>query len=419
MANLNKQNAPVMNPTEVVKAYLAAFAQKDWGKAIALLHEEVIWHVDGDANVPTVGLLRGPVQVRKWLERFPSHFEPLDFTLAEFIEQDENVLVLGRFRHLITETGNRVGSDMVIHFKVSQSKISRYQIFEDSALLSRAFNSQDTWQQHQIKINGTLYHYREQGEGPTLFFAHGLFVDGEIFNDQINVLSQSFRCIVMDMPGHGQSGFNPDGWTLDDISRDFALMIQELSLREVTFIGQSQGGMVGLRLAASFPDLLSGLILIGTSARAEYPEREDSWQRRRDIMLNGSRPELDTMFTAIQREIYGEEGLRRHASFITHERNLMMTLPRSGLALAMDAAVFNRDDIRALLPSIRIPALVICGDADRATPVGLSREIADVIPDTKLIVLTGAGHHPVVDAAQQVTRAIGDFLLSRAKLPPR
>ncbi|MDN9006648.1 alpha/beta hydrolase, partial [Staphylococcus aureus] len=83
----------------------------------------------------------------------------------------------------------------------------------------------------------------------------------------------------LDMPGHGESSFNHRGWSLDDIADDLALMINELSLGPVVFIGQSQGGMVGIRLAAKHPELLSGLVLIGTSAREEDPQRYGTWER--------------------------------------------------------------------------------------------------------------------------------------------
>lgn len=411
MTLINKQQTAATKPTDVVKAYLAAFACEAWDEAVALLDKEVVWHVDGDVKVPTVGVLKGAEQVKTWLQRFPEHFTPQDFTLSEFIEQDNNVLVLGRFRHRIALTGNSVGSDMIIHFQVMRGKITRYQIFEDSALLCRAFNPHDDWQQQQIKLNGTVYHYRERGEGPTILFAHGLFADHTIFTEQVNRLSQHFRCILIDMPGHGQSGYDPEGWTLDAISQDFALMIQARSLGEVIFIGQSQGGMVGIRLAARYPECVSRLILIGTSARAEYPERLTEWQTRREILSEGNARDREEVLRAMQAQIYGEQALLTQADFLSKERGKLLALPPVGLALAIDAAVFTRGDIRALLPSVAIPALILCGEEDRATPVALSQEIAEAMPFATLVLIAGAGHHPVVDAAREVTEAIERFLL--------
>ncbi|MEJ4047027.1 alpha/beta fold hydrolase [Erwinia sp. SLM-02] len=398
--------------TAVVNAYFAAFAQGNIAEATALLADDVVWHIDGDPRVSTTGLLRGPEQVRGWLERFPDHFKPEVFAINQLIEHNNSVLAIGRFRHTVLSTGNTIGSDMIIHFTVADSKIARYQIFEDSALLQRAFDASDSWQDQQIKINGTLYRYRDCGEGPTLLFAHGLLVDRDVFAAQVRVLSRTHRCIVLDMPGHGQSGFRPDGWTLDDISGDLALMIRELSLGKVTFIGQSQGGMVGIRLAARDPDCVAGLILIGTSARAEYPERLEQWQAQREVILNGSDEQRASLFADIQRRLNGQRWLTEHPVDVKRERAVMLGHSRTGLALALDAAVFTRGDIRALLPLISVPTLIISGESDRATPPALSAEMAQAIPDATLRTLAETGHHPTIESADAVTQAVVSFLFN-------
>ncbi|MNG75355.1 AB hydrolase superfamily protein YdjP [compost metagenome] len=410
MELFDSRTASNLSPTKVVEAYFSAFAQGNIHDVITLLDDNVVWHIDGNLNVSTVGILQGPMQVKQWLESFPRNFQPREFRVAELIEHNDSVLALGRFRHTVLSTGNTLGSDMVIHFKVSQSKITRYQIFEDSALLSRAFDPADEWPRQQIKVNGTLYRYWDRGEGPTLVFAHGLFVNHDAFAAQVEVLSESYRCIVLDMPGHGQSGYNPDGWTLDDLCRDLALMLQELSLGKITFVGQSQGGMIGIRLAARYSELLSGLVLIGTSARAEFPERLNSWQKRRETLLNGTEQEREAEFAAIQRHINGEAWWLKNPAEVIREREVMLAHDRAGLALALDAAVFTRGDVLDLLPHIRVPALVICGDNDTATPVELSREMVAAIPEASLLTLANVGHHPTIESPLDVTDAIVEFL---------
>ena len=416
METINTEGQQVRSAKKTVEAYLAAFAKGNTDDIISLLDDNVVWHIDGEPGVSTVGLLKGPTRVRRWLQSFPQNFKPLAFSINDIISSHDSVLVLGRFRHRVLSTGNCVGSDMVIHFKVSGGKITRYQIFEDSALLSRAFDVSDDWQFQQVRINGTLYKYRDIGEGPTLLFAHGLFATNEIFSAQFQELSQSYRCIVLDMPGHGESEYHPDGWDLDDLSQDLALMIDELSLGKVTVIGQSQGGMVGIRLAASYPQRVNGLVLIGTSARKEFPERLENWKRQRDILLTGSEDEREELFKKIQRVVNSEEWLLNNPEEARHERRMMLSHNRSGLALALDAAVLKRGDITELLTDIRAPALIICGEQDGATPAELSREMASRIPDARLLLLPGVGHHPPTEAAQTVTTAIAEFLSAECSL---
>lgn len=397
----------------VVETYLAAFAAGRVEEIVSLLAEDVVWHIDGEPTVSTVGLLQGPKQVRRWLMAFPQNFRPREFVINEIIAQHDSVLVLGRFRHTVVSTQHTVGSDMIIHFTITDGKIRRYQIFEDSALLARAFNAEDEWSLQQVRINGTLYRYRDIGEGPTLLFAHGLFASHHIFAAQVQVLSHSYRCIVLDMPGHGLSGYDPAGWTLDDLSGDLALMIDELALGKVTIVGQSQGAMVALRLAARHPEQLAGLVLIGTSARAELPERLENWRRQRETLLNGSDAAREALFSTIQAYVNSADWLQHHPHEAAEERAMMDAHDREGLALALDAAVFNRGDIMHLLPTIAVPTLVIVGEEDRATPVELSKEIAALLPDAQLLTLAKIGHHPPTEAADAVTAAIAGFIAAK------
>ena len=68
------------------------------------------------------------------------------------------------------------------------------------------------------------YFYQQTGEGIPVIFAHGLFVDYTIFDTQVESLQESYTCYSLDLPAHGKSTFNPDGWTLEDIAEDLSLI---------------------------------------------------------------------------------------------------------------------------------------------------------------------------------------------------
>lgn len=397
-----------VSPAATVQAYFAALANGDIEGALALMAEDVVWHVDGSTTVSTVGLLRGRERVRSWLTSFFENFIPRVFTIDRLFENGDAVIAFGRFRHTVVVTGRTVGSDLAIRFTVRDGQISRYQILEDSLLLSRAFDTASDWHEHKLRVNGVTYAYSDRGEGPAVIFAHDLFVDHTIFDAQVSALEGSHRCIVPDMPGHGRSGFR--GWTLDDLADDFALMIEELSLGPVIFVGQSQGGMVGMRLAARQPNLVSRLVLIGTSARPEYPERLDDWRVLRHTLLQGSEAEREAAFALVQERINGSIWLANAPEAARHERCVMLAHDRIGVALALEAASLKREDGRALLPNILAPTLVLRGDADRATPPELSREIASALVHGKLQILPSVGHHPPLEEPAEVVAALRAFL---------
>ena len=397
-------------PASVVEAYFAAFGAGDIDGALALMTEDVIWHVDGALSVSTVGLLQGRERVRHWLESFPRNFTPLVFAIDGLFESGDEVVAVGRFRHTVLATSRSAGSDLAIRFTVRDGQIARYQIFEDSLLLARAFDPSGRWDLQEVRVNGVAYAYSDRGEGPVVVFAHGLFVDHTTFDTQVTYLESSYRCISLDMPGHGRSGYREAGWTLDDVADDLALMIEEQSLGPVVFVGQSQGGMVGIRLAARRPELVSKLVLIGTSARREDPERLDEWRALRNTILTGSEAEREGAFAGVQKRVNSSNWLDAEPARASEERAIMLSHDRVGVTLALDAAVIGREDTQSLLHNITAPTLVICGDADRATPVALSREIASVISRARIEVLSGVGHHPPLEAPHEVAAALRRFL---------
>jgi pimeloyl-ACP methyl ester carboxylesterase/ketosteroid isomerase-like protein len=394
----------------VIQQYFTAFGHTDWDAAIALMAEDVVWHVDGHVDVSTVGLLQGREQVRRWLEDFPRNFKPRVFKIDKLLESDGDVIAFGRFRHEVLSTRRTVGSDLVIRFGMRNGQIARYQIFEDSALLARGFEPADRWDQKKIKLNHVVYSYIDKGEGPVVIFAHGLFVDHTIFDAQVAALENSHRCIVLDMPGHGASGFRADGWTLDDISSDIALMVDELSLGPITFVGQSQGGMAGIRLAARRPELVCRLVLVGTSARGEFSDRIEHWQALRHTILHGSDEEREAAFFDVQHRLNGLAWLQQRPDEAARERTIMLSHDRIGVTLALDAATIKREGVCELLPSITAPTLVICGAEDRATPPELSLEIVSGIPAARIEILAGVGHHPPLEAPHELAALIEGFL---------
>jgi 3-oxoadipate enol-lactonase len=398
------------SPTQVVQSYFDAFGRGDIEACVALLDSNVVWHIDGATSVSTVGLLRGRNRVRDWLLSFPQNFIPRVFTISRLIEDGNDVLAIGRFRHTITNTGRAAGSDLVIRFTVQDSLIKRYQIFEDSYVLARAFDPAEEWREHTVRLNSVPYAYADTGEGPVMVFAHGLFVDRTMFASQIAAFQSTHRCVAFDMPAHSGSGYRLEGWTLEDIAEDFALMIEEMSLGPVTFVGQSQGGMVGMRLALKRPDLLSKLVLIGTSARTEYAERLDNWRTIQHTLMHGTEMECEAAFTALQRHVNNETWLDGHPEIAASRRKIMLSHDRKGLAKAIDAAVLKRDDIRSALPGIQTPTLVVYGEADRATPPEVNQEIGQLVNGARTVMQPGIGHHSPIEAPANIIEVLREFL---------
>jgi pimeloyl-ACP methyl ester carboxylesterase len=265
----------------------------------------------------------------------------------------------------------------------------------------------------KLSIQGIDYAYRDVGTGPAILFAHGLFVDHSIFNPQIACLCHQYRCILVDLPGHGESGYQSQGWTLDDLAAGMANFITHLNLEQVVFVGLSQGGMIGMRLAARFPQLVSKLILVGTSARAEFPERIPVWRETLQALMQESTAVRETTFHQIQQRILDPVWLMQHPVEAEHERQIMLSHNLQGIQLAAQAAVLSRQDIRCELQNIVALVLILVGENDLATPPSLAQEMQSLIPNAQLVIIPAAGHHLPLESSRKMTDEIMCFLANR------
>lgn len=390
---------------ELVQRYLTAFGQNNIQQALDCIHENAVWHIDGDAMVKTVGIIQGHAAIKKWLEGFSQAFKPLNFSIKKMMSAEETVLVIGRFRHLVLKTNTVVDSDYVIKFELKDDKIIHYQIFEDSLLLSAVHT--DSSHGRGVMINTTAYAWDDMGHGAPIIFLHGLFLDRSFWYDTIQNLPE-YRCITFDMPGHGQSGWR-DQLHLDAIADDITLWIKEYGLEKVTLVGHSQGGMIAMRIAAEHPELIDHLVLINTSAREEYPERMPSWCERENKLLRSEMSRLD-VFKEILSVKYSSQWLSQHEKQVAQELNKMLAFNPQDLASALNAAVLTRGDIRDRISKITAQTMVLSGAMDMATPCELGEEIASLIPNAQHQVIAQAAHSIPTESAKTVSDIIHQVL---------
>src|SRR5258708_4198533 len=259
-----------------------------------------------------------------------------------------------------------------------------------------------------VVVDGVRFAYIEAGMGPLLLFAHGTFGSKETFAPQITRLSAHYRCVSIDLPGHGDSGYDPRGWGISNLVRAVPSLITALGETKAFLAGVSQGGAMFMRAALAYPNQVSGLIIMCAGAGAPPPPL---LERLRDFAkLLCDEPDEEarrqaathflSAFHAPGFAVPGNESFSTEvARALNHPRQAM---PLVAEVPASYAPVFDQ------LPHISCPTLVIWGDHDFRPALG--GEIASEIPGAQLRVIRGAGHHVNVDQPQETAEAIGEFL---------
>jgi 3-oxoadipate enol-lactonase len=253
-------------------------------------------------------------------------------------------------------------------------------------------------------VNGQQIYYEDSGgTGPAVIFSHGLFMDHEMFAQQVRALRNRFRCITWDERGHGgTAGERLAPFSYYDSANDLAGLLRHLKIEQAVLAGMSQGGFLSLRCALTHPEVVRALILIDTQAGREDPERIAGYLQLTDEWADSGLKEstADIVESIILGDAWAGAGAwrekwRRFRG--VNIRGCMQTLA-------------GRDDITGRLGEIKVPALVIHGDADAAIELSLARTLADGLARADLVVIPGAGHAANLTHPEAVNPAILRFL---------
>ncbi|MES0883534.1 alpha/beta fold hydrolase [Roseibium sp. SCP14] len=190
-----------------------------------------------------------------------------------------------------------------------------------------------------------------------------------------------------------------------DSITDIAAHLLEQAPERFSLIGLSMGGYVAMEIMREAPERVSKLALLNTNPRADTAEQT----KRRKFLIELTR-----------KKGFGKVPHLLYPGFV-HERNEENETLKSAVVdmaretgaeafIRQQTAVFGRRDSRPRLGEISCPSLVMVGDGDRLTPVDVAREIHRHIPGSELSVIADCGHLSTLEAPEEVTYVLTDFL---------
>ena len=261
------------------------------------------------------------------------------------------------------------------------------------------------------EIDGISYAYVDEGDGPLIVFGHGLLASREMFRAQIDALSDRYRCVSVDWPGHGESGWRDSKWTFWELGEHAATLVREhLGAEQAVFVGLSQGGFAFMRLAVTHPEMVRGLVLLDTTSEPENPEVVDGYRQLAEMLRGGDEETRAQAAGAAAMVLYGPTWREAEPEKLQHEIEIGLAHPREGLHIACQSVFDRADDMTERLGEITAPTLVICGEEDAATPPHQSQALAQAITGAELVMIPAAGHHTAIENPPPVTAAIERFL---------
>lgn len=244
--------------------------------------------------------------------------------------------------------------------------------------------------------------------GPAVLLWPAVFSDSSIYAAQVEALRGRYRLILIDGPGFGRSDVPVHSFTMEACADAAAEVLEELGMQQVTWVGTSWGGIVGVHFAMRHPQRVRGLALMNTpfDMPAEGPGFSDRmvvwgarWIGNTDLFANG-----------VARSFLPEAWRNSRPDELVAFTSALKANNRQGMAVASRSVLLQRASVLPMLPQIKAPTLVIAGVDDQLYPVEILKDAAARINGASFVAIPSSGHISALDQPERVSAVLGQFL---------
>lgn len=239
---------------------------------------------------------------------------------------------------------------------------------------------------HELRLQ-----FWDAGHTQTVLLVHGIGMGATYYERLRSALARAVNVITVDLPGFGDAPEPPRSLSMSELGDLLASAIAEHCSGPVVAVGHSMGTQVVAELGARHPSLVTHLVLIAPTVNAdERTVSRQIWRMLQDLWGESPRVSL------IGSWLYLRAGPRW---FVKKFRTML------------------EHRIEDVLPSLRVPTLVIRGEVDRVCPRDWVSSCADLIPGSIMTEAPGRGHEAMVTSAEPVCSDILRLIRARPESP--
>ena len=238
-------------------------------------------------------------------------------------------------------------------------------------------------------VNGLRLHYLDWGgsEKPPLIMLHGIARHAHTFDHLAADLARDYRVIAVDMRGHGDSAWSPEGaYLVEDYVKDIEGLVEQLQLRRLTLLGNSTGGRVVQVLAGLRPDLVERVIVedvgperpqeIASGFARRVKEEADGWASEDELVAQLVKQNARTPEPLLR--TYAHYGVKRRADgrlVWKRDPNLVKG--------------FVATELWQHVRRITAPILYVLGGASTIVPADAQQQLKRTLPNSEIVTMPG------------------------------
>ncbi len=265
-----------------------------------------------------------------------------------------------------------------------------------------------------VETNGTRLYYEMMGEGHPLVLLHGGYMDRRMWDDQFAVFAERYQVIRYDIRGFGRSDL-PQVPYAD--REDLYSLLTYLEIQKAYLVGLSLGGMAAIDFTLEHPEMVAGLVLVGSSITGfpilelyseEALQREI--QRREPFMKAMQERNVPALVDALM----DDPTLVPSPDYASARQRVRENLSEYSFVFVLDPAP-RRDIVPSAyerLVEIQVPTLLIVGGDDDFVLHRMADKLEQDVKGARRVTIAGTHHMPNMEKPQEFNEIVLDFLSS-------
>jgi len=254
-------------------------------------------------------------------------------------------------------------------------------------------------------------YYESFGKGPALLLIAGWGSSGLSWEPSfLEALSQNHQVMVIDNRGTGRSDKPREDYSIPLLAEDCVAVMDDSQVNHAHILGASMGGLIAQELILNHHERASSMILCCTSCgwRSQVPESQLTFAR---TLLGGlSFMNREDRLKMRMELLFSKSFVEREWRRLSEHWMMLSKYPTPIYGFRNQWDALRRYDCCNRLTEIRVPTLIMGGDADQLNPVQRLIELSEGIEGSQLQILSGLGHGFIVEAREEVQSLILAFL---------
>lgn len=251
-------------------------------------------------------------------------------------------------------------------------------------------------------MNNKKYFYKRKGQGPVLLFLHGFLESSKIWEEISEELHNNYTIITPDLLGHGENTTSSLIHTMEDMAKEVVEILHKENITKCAVIGHSMGGYVALAIAELFPEYLTGILLLNSTAESDSNEKKIHRERVNKAVIK----DKNTFINLAVPSLFTPENQKKYAEEIQSIIKQAQKMKPEGI-IAASQGMKIRPNRQKMLQKLNITKHFIFGKFDALMPTEKAIEQATEVGASYIFL--ESGHMSYIERKDETITSIITF----------